>query len=237
MKYLLVLLMIFLPMIATADFHFTDRPSFGFHGGGINHPGNWTLSGTTPISLLGASIGAKYISDGISDDETSRTHLRVYSQIGKYFGKFNIHGYGRYGRESVMLQKNLMHGGINVEYEVFKIKDISLSAGLGTWAENQDLLSEYEVNAENNEGVDFGPRGHLTLKNKYLTANTTFKLNQDKTYRVHSYIDGEIPVGNFLKIEQLFIAVSGGIDYYSETKHIEIDPLNYNWKHELRIRF
>lgn len=237
--YCMVIALLFLTLVsAYGDFHFTDRPSFGFSGGGINDPGNWTLSGTMPFSFIGGQIGARYIHDNIPDIETSRTHLRAYGQMGKEWGRVGVHAYGRYGRESVMIQKGLWHGGANVEVKLLELNALTLHIGTGTWAETQTLLEEYEQSLHpDGSGVDFGPRAHLTLKHTYFTANTTFLLNNDKTYRVHSFVDAEIPVGKVLLIEQLFLAVSGGIDYWSETKHIEIEPVNWNWKHELRLRF
>lgn len=234
--FFLVLIIVLFAMtgMASADFHFTDRPSFSFNGGGLRHFKDFTVSGTLPVKAIDGNIGARYIRDGLSSEETTETHLRASAEGGYTWGRFGVRAYGRYGRESVMLQKGLWHGGFNVEIGVYEKGDLSVKAGLGTWAERHELIEAYQAEAAD---VDFGPRVHLTLKDTYWTLNSVFLLNTDKTYEVRNAINLEIPLFKILFVDQIYAAVSGSVEYYSETKHIEVDPLQWNWRHELRWKF
>ena len=232
---LLFFLMILTVTWSHADFHITDRPSFGFSGSGFSGFGNhWLATGIMPLKAIDGYAGASWIHD--DSDDASRKHIRVRLEGGHSWDWFAIRGYGKYGRESAMLQEGLWHGGFNVEARLYEKKEMSVVAGLGTWAEKQTLLDGYKVNPKD-EGLDFGPRAHLTLKHKHLTLNTEFLLNADKTYQVRQFIGAEIPLVKLFWLEQIYLAVSGNIEYYSVTKHISIDALQWNWRHELKWKF
>lgn len=233
-------------LCVSAGFTPSDRPTFSVSGNGLSNIGNWTASGTIPLEFIDGYLGARYMHDSIPDDETSRTHLRARVEGGHKWGWFGIRAYGRYGRESVMLQKGLWHGGLNLEAKLFEKDDLTLTAGVGTWAEYYQLLDRYnlegletglESDDQYRDGIYLGPRAHLTLRDKHWLLNTNFLLNHDNTYQIRNYFDFEIPLVKLLFIEQIYLSLNGSVEYYSKPHVVKIDPLQWNWRHELRWKF
>ena len=68
-----------------------------------------------------------------------------------------------------MLQKGLWHGGFNAEATLYSRKSLSVKAGVGTWAERQELLDAYMETATRREW-----RGFWTA---WACLNTTQKHN------------------------------------------------------------
>ena len=248
MRYLLVLFsfvisLAFIPQNSFGDFAETDKPTFSFNGSGIQNLGNWNLSGIIPLKAINGKIGVRYLHDEIPDEETTRTHLRARLNGGWDWGKIGLQIYTRYGRESVMLQKGLYHGGFNFEIDFYENEDFQLFMSLGVWTEQQELLEEY-VNMpdttdimESEDNIDFGPQIHLTLKDKYWVLNSALLLNADKTYQIRNFFDIEYPLFKVLFIDEVSLAVSGYVDYYSATEHLLIDNLQWSWHHQVRFKF
>ena len=225
---LFILSLCLIAFVAVADFHHPDRPTFGLSGGGIKSLGDWNASGALPLKAIDGFVGVRYLHDNIPDDETRRTHLRANLEGGHRWGRVRLRGYVRYGRESVMLQKGLYHAGVNLEVVLYRKKDRRVRVGLGTWAEQQQLLAEYAAG----NTTDFGPRVHLTVKDKHWTINSAFLLDTDKAYQVRSFFDIEMPL-----FKVVYLALSGNVDYYSDTQHDSVDAVQWSWHHQLRLKF
>lgn len=235
--YCTVIALLFLTLFpAYGDFHTPDKPSFSLTGGGIQHIGNFDASGAIPLKFIDGYVGVRYLRDGIPDDETSRTHLRARIEGGKQWGRVGLRAYGRYGRESAMIEKGLYHGGANVEVDLFQRGDLRAIVGVGTWAERREILEEY-LETVSEQGVNFGPRAHLTLRDTNWTVNSAFLLHSDKTYQIRSFFDVEIPLFKLLFIEQVSLVGTGHVGYYSQTYHVDVDNLQWNWSKTLRVKF
>ena len=113
MRLLAFLVFLIVPSVH-ADFHVTDKPSFGFSGSGFSGFGNhWSATGIVPLKSLDGYLGGAWIHD--DSDDASRKHIRVRLEGGHSWEWFAVRAYGKYGRESAMLQEGLWHGGFNVE--------------------------------------------------------------------------------------------------------------------------
>lgn len=222
-----------------ADFHYTDKPAFDFSTNGYHDLKHFTASANVPVKLIDGYIGAIWIQDDIPEDETTRTHLRARVEGGHNWSWFGIRAYGRYGRESVMIEKGLYHGGFHIEATLFADKPVNVKMGLGTWAEDRKILEAYHQEVSDHydgSGLDFGPRAHLHVVHKDASLQSEFLFNRDKSYVSRNFLHFEIPVAK-IAVSEVAIAGTLGVHYDSNVHHVEIDPIQWHWAHALRWRF
>ena len=221
------------------DFHPVDKPTFEFTTNGYHDFRHFMASGILPIPFIEGYAGVKWIEDGIPEDETMRTHLRARLEGGKQWSWFGVRAYGRYGRESIMIEKGVWHGGFNVEFTPFSDKPIEARVGLGTWAEDRDILDEYIDDLPDHYdglGLDFGPRVHFHLLNRYWSLQSELMFEFDWNYELRNFLHLDIPLR---KVGFVDIGIVGtlGVHYESRTHHVSIDPLRWHWSHGVGINF
>ena len=237
--FFIVFCMLLVAPIVCADFVASDKPSFDVSTNGSKDFQNLTLTGTIPLKAINGYVGIQYWRSGaLFGDEASSPakHIKGRLEGGYHFGMFGLRGYTRYGRESVMLQDALWHGGAYFHVDIVKTDTFEINTGLGTWIQREDLLPKYQDTE--NAFISNGPRAHLQGKWKKASLLVEFLPVHDfSDYTVRIIPVFEVPLFEVLFVEQISTVVTGAIEYRSSTRHVDIEPWQYHWTHALRWKF
>ena len=217
-----------------ADFVSSDGLAFDVTSGGDKAHQHYLLTGTVP--MFGGYAGFQW-AHARNDGEQSSNHFKARIEGSKHWGRVGVQAYGRYGKRSTMAQDRLLEGGLALDLKLVDTEDVGVNVGLGSYAEHETLKTEYQAVIEN-ASVEIAPRGHLNLRWKRVSLLNEVFLSQDfKAYNTRTHGSVEIPLLKILFFEQIYLIVSGDIEYDSRTKHVDIESLQWNWAHRLQWRF
>lgn len=237
---LIIVSLVLITPIVCADFVPSDKVSFDINTSGNKLDQRINVVGTIPIKAVSGYLGIQYtyIGDLLSEDKyTLSTHLKSRLEGGYHDGHFGLRGYIRYGKDDIIKQDHLIHGGIYLHIDLIKSDTLSVDTGLGTWLEREQLLPYYQ-DVEKDYIVSTGIRSHLQVKMNKLSVLTEFLPRQDfKQITIRILPIYEIPLFKVAFISQVSMVIHGTIEYRSETHHEDIDPWTYTWTHSLRWKF
>ena len=231
---IVTVMLLFFCLFASADFVKPERPTFSLSSGGDTAFQHWSLTGIVP---RGDWFGGLQWTHAKNNGERTSNDLRARIEGMHHWDIWGVHAFGRYGKRSVMAQKHLFQGGLALDLQVVHTDDVGFHVGVGTYAEHETLEAEYQSVLEN-ASLDFGPRGHLNLRWRWIILQNEVLLRPDfKPYKTHSHFEVNIPLVKLFFFEQISLLLAGGLEYNLETKHREIDALQWHWAHMLRWGF
>lgn len=227
---LLILFFVF-TNICVADFMVSDNPTFDVSAGWSKN--SLRLDIQTVLPIKDGYAGVEWVKESGYEYLNSRLEQRYR------IGQIGIAGYGRYNKSSLMLHEHLIGVGANIELYLYEKHDNNVHVGIGTWASSEKLLKEYDSGTGGTvEGVDFGPRAHIAINLKKFSLLTEGLFNPDgKNYTIRFLPHLELPIVKLFFIEQISLVFSARVEYFSETKHPEIDDFHWSWKHSWRLPF
>ena len=216
----LIFLMLFIHIVASADFHPTDHPTLGISSSGFGNYQSHAIEGELPLKFIDGYVGIRYYHSR-NDGKLLGDELLTRLEGGHTFSWLSLRGYLRYGRGIASLyEDNAFHGGGYAEASVYRKKDWSIGVGIGTWAE-KSVLAEYgETIDPDPTGLAIGPRGHLSVKHKAWQVNSVLYLHPDIRW------SAKVLPSWRLKLPFGFqFVLSGEIAYFPEKK----DRLRLRW--------
>ena len=239
MKVLWFLIIVFLMMtilqgMVSADIVRPKRPKFSMASGGDSVYQHWTMTGIIPV---GNWFGGVQWTHARNDGEQSSNDLRARIEGLDHWNVFGYHTFARYGKRSVMAQDRFFQGGLALDLKLVHTDDVGVHVGLGSYAEHETLQEEYQAVIEN-ASVAVAPRGHLNLRWKGIILQNEALLDSSlKLYKTHSHFEVNIPITKLLFFEQISLVLAGGLEYNRQTKHVDIQPVQWHWAHMLRWGF
>lgn len=216
---------------ANSEFSVNQKPNFSVETHGNADYQTLNLSATYPLNFINGYIGAEWLHFQSEDNPKDSNYVRARLDGGYHFGRIGLRGYGRYGKSQIYSRESLLHGGAYVHIDVI---ENHFDLGVGTWLAQEELHIDYDIDAS----LETGPQLHAELRFSNISVLAEYLPDYGfENYKLRIIPIWKIPVGKFLFLNKIFLAISGEMEYDNDRLHEDIDLWQWQWKNAVNFEF